>query len=89
MDLDAVVGQDALEEPAGLLAAERPGQGDRLGSREGQVEARDARAGALRGERAPVNDRGVLEQVMAISVSFALVLFAVWFFIFAGSSLPG
>jgi hypothetical protein len=44
---------------------------------------------SMRGERAPVNDRGVLEQVMAISVSFALVLFAIWFFIFAGSSLPG
>jgi hypothetical protein len=44
---------------------------------------------SMRGERAPVNDRGVLEQVMAISVSFALVLFAIWFFLFAGSSLPG
>ena len=44
---------------------------------------------SMRGERAPVNDRGVLEQVMAISVSCALVLFAVWFFLFAGSSLPG
>jgi hypothetical protein len=44
---------------------------------------------SMRGERTPVNDRGVLEQVMAISVSFALVLFAVWFFLFAGSSLPG
>ncbi len=44
---------------------------------------------SMRGERAPVNDRGVLEQVMAISVSCALVLFAIWFFLFAGSSLPG
>jgi hypothetical protein len=44
---------------------------------------------SMRGERQPVNDRGVLEQVMAISVSFALLLFAIWFFLFAGSSLPG
>jgi hypothetical protein len=44
---------------------------------------------SMRGERAPVNDRGVLEQVMAISVTFALLLFGIWFFIFAGSSLPG
>jgi hypothetical protein len=44
---------------------------------------------SMRGERAPVNDRGVLEQVMAISVSCALVLFGIWFFAFAGSSLPG
>jgi hypothetical protein len=44
---------------------------------------------SMRGERRSVNDRGVLEQVMAISVSFALVLFGIWFFVFAGSSLPG
>jgi hypothetical protein len=44
---------------------------------------------SMRGERKSVNDRGVLEQVMAISVSCALVLFAIWFFLFAGSSLPG
>jgi hypothetical protein len=44
---------------------------------------------SMRGERAPVNDRGVLEQVMAISVSCALLLFGIWFFVFAGSSLPG
>jgi hypothetical protein len=44
---------------------------------------------SMRGERVPVNDRGVLEQVMAISVTCALVLFGIWFFLFAGSSLPG
>jgi uncharacterized membrane protein YgcG len=44
---------------------------------------------SMRGERTSVNDRGVLEQVMAISVSCALVLFGIWFFAFAGSSLPG
>ena len=44
---------------------------------------------SMRGERTSVNDRGVLEQVMAISVSCALLILAVWFFIFAGSSLPG
>lgn len=44
---------------------------------------------SMRGERTTVNDRGVLEQVMAISVSCALVLFGIWFFAFAGSSLPG
>ena len=44
---------------------------------------------SMRGERKSINDRGVLEQVMAISVSCALVLFGIWFFAFAGSSLPG
>ncbi len=43
---------------------------------------------SMRGERRSTTDRGVLEQVMAISVSCALVLFAIWFFVFAGSSLP-
>ena len=43
---------------------------------------------SMRGERTPTTDRGVLEQVMAISVSCALVLFGIWFFAFAGSSLP-
>jgi MFS family permease len=44
---------------------------------------------SMRGERQSASDRGVLEQVMAISVSCALVLFGIWFFAFAGSSLPG
>jgi MFS family permease len=43
---------------------------------------------SMRGERTAVNDRGVLEQVMLISVGCALVLFGIWFFGFAGSSLP-
>jgi MFS family permease len=43
---------------------------------------------SMRGERKPNYDRGVLEQVMAISVGCALVAFGVWFFGFAGSSLP-
>jgi uncharacterized membrane protein YgcG len=43
---------------------------------------------SMRGERRTTTDRGVLEQVMAISVSCALVLFGIWFFAFAGSSLP-
>jgi hypothetical protein len=51
---------------------------------------RDARAWnkSMRAERKSTNDRGVLEQVMLISVGCALVLFGVWFFAFAGSSLP-
>jgi uncharacterized membrane protein YgcG len=43
---------------------------------------------SMRGERKSVNDRGVLEQVMLISVGCAIVLFGIWFFAFAGSSLP-
>jgi hypothetical protein len=43
---------------------------------------------SMRGERTSTADRGVLEQVMLISVGCALVLFGIWFFAFAGSSLP-
>jgi hypothetical protein len=44
---------------------------------------------SLRGER-DVNRRGgVLDRVMIVSVAVAAIAFAVWFFGFAGSSLPG
>jgi hypothetical protein len=44
---------------------------------------------SMRGERTSSHQRGVLEPVMMTSVAIALVLFGVWFFVFAGSSLPG
>ncbi|MCW3004866.1 MAG: hypothetical protein JWQ20_4164 [Conexibacter sp.] len=43
---------------------------------------------SMRGERTSTRDRGVLDSVMLISVSAAFVLFGIWFFAFAGSSLP-
>jgi hypothetical protein len=42
----------------------------------------------MRGERSSTRDRGVLDSVMLVSVSAAFVLFGIWFFAFAGSSLP-
>ena len=44
---------------------------------------------SMRGERDRRRRRSVLDAVMMISVGVALVLSAVWFFGFAGSSLPG
>ena len=44
---------------------------------------------SMRGERAPTRHRGVLDTVMIVSVGVALLAFGVWFFGFAGSSLPG
>jgi len=44
---------------------------------------------SMRGERQVERRGGVLERVMIISVALAGVAFAVWFFGFAGSSLPG
>jgi hypothetical protein len=44
---------------------------------------------SLRGERGSTRKRGVLDAVMIVSVLLALAALAVWFFGFAGSSLPG
>jgi hypothetical protein len=43
---------------------------------------------SMRGERAPQRRTSVLEFVMMISVTVALLAFGIWFFFFAGSSLP-
>ena len=43
---------------------------------------------SMRGERAVARRTTVLELVMVCSVSVALLLFGIWFFFFAGSSLP-
>jgi len=44
---------------------------------------------SMRGERGSTRKRGVLDTVMIVSVAVALVGFGIWFFVFAGSSLPG
>ena len=44
---------------------------------------------SMRGERTSARRGGVLDRVMIISVAIAGIAFAVWFFGFAGSSLPG
>jgi len=44
---------------------------------------------SMRGERRVERRGGVLDRVMIISVAIAGVAFAIWFFGFAGSSLPG
>ena len=43
---------------------------------------------SLRGERDSGRRRTILDVVMVWSVALALVCFAIWFFAFAGSSLP-
>lgn len=44
---------------------------------------------SMRAERKVERRGGVLDRVMIISVGLAVVVAAVWFFGFAGSSLPG
>ena len=43
---------------------------------------------SMRGERRVDRRNGVLDKVMVVSVALAGVVFAIWFFCFAGSSLP-
>jgi hypothetical protein len=43
---------------------------------------------SMRGERDSGRPRTVLDVVMVWSVSLALLCFGIWFFLFAGSSLP-
>ena len=43
---------------------------------------------SMRAERTSTRRGGVLEQVMVVSVGLALLAFGIWFFGFAGSSLP-
>lgn len=43
---------------------------------------------SMRGERESTRPRSVLDVVMVISVTIALVAFGLWFFLIAGSSLP-
>ena len=43
---------------------------------------------SVRGERRVDRRNGVLDKVMIVSVALAGVVFAIWFFGFAGSSLP-
>lgn len=43
---------------------------------------------SMRGERGSTRQRTVLDLVMVVSVTVALIAFGVWFFGYAGSSLP-
>jgi hypothetical protein len=43
---------------------------------------------SMRGDRRSTRPRSVLDVVMVCSVALAVACFALWFFVFAGSSLP-
>jgi hypothetical protein len=54
-----------------------------------EVQFRPPWLKSMRGERDTSRRLTVLEVTMIISVSIALMAFGIWFFLFAGSSLPG
>jgi hypothetical protein len=43
---------------------------------------------SMRGARGSTHRQTILDVVMFTSVAIALVVFGIWFFLFAGSSLP-
>jgi hypothetical protein len=52
------------------------------------VRVRNPWLKSMRGERDSDRPRTVLDVVMVWSVGLAILCFAIWFFLFAGSSLP-
>ena len=60
----------------------------RVTGQDSEVQFRAPWLKSMRGERTTARRLTVLEMTMIISVSVALVGFAIWFFGFAGSSLP-
>jgi hypothetical protein len=61
----------------------------RLTGRDTEVRVQLPWHKSMRGERESGRKPTVLEAVMIVSVSVALLSFAIWFFVFAGSSIPG
>jgi hypothetical protein len=61
----------------------------RVTGQDSEVQFRAPWLKSMRGERNAARRLSVLELTMVVSVSVALLGFAIWFFAFAGSSLPG
>jgi hypothetical protein len=61
---------------------------ERLTGQDAEVRVQMPWHRSMRGERDVQRRTTVLELVMIISVSLALFAFGIWFFFFAGSSLP-
>jgi hypothetical protein len=62
---------------------------ERVTGRDATTDFRPPWLKSMRGERDVSRKLSVLEGVMVVSVSLALLMFGVWFIFFAGSSLPG
>jgi hypothetical protein len=61
---------------------------ERATGRTSETDFRPPWLKSMRGERSAQRQLTVLEGVMIASVALALLVFGVWFFLFAGSSLP-
>ena len=72
----------------GKLLYRLNGAYERVTGQESEVRVQLPWHRSMRGERDAGRRTTVLEFVMVISVSLALTAFGIWFFFFAGSSLP-
>ncbi|HKP91973.1 MAG TPA: hypothetical protein VJT75_18540 [Thermoleophilaceae bacterium] len=72
----------------GKLLYRLNGAYERVTGQESEVRVQMPWHRSMRGERDVGRRTTVLELVMMISVAIAVVAFGVWFFFFAGSSLP-
>jgi hypothetical protein len=61
---------------------------ERVSGRRSETDFRAPWLKSMRAERSSKRKLSVLEGVMIVSVSLALFCFGLWFFLFAGSSLP-
>lgn len=61
---------------------------ERVTGRTSETDFRPPWLRSMRGERTVRRRVTVLEGVMVVSVGIALLAFGIWFFLFAGSSLP-
>jgi hypothetical protein len=62
---------------------------ERVTGRESVTDFRPPWLKSMRGERESSRQLTVLEGVMVVSVTLAVLAFGLWFALFAGSSLPG
>jgi hypothetical protein len=62
---------------------------ERVTGSRGEVRVQLPWMKSMRGEREAPRGMSVLDAILIFSVTLAGLTFAVWFFVFAGSSLPG
>jgi hypothetical protein len=74
----------------GKLLFRLDGVYQRVTGQDSEVQFRAPWLKSMRGEREGTGRKlTVLEMTMVVSVSIAVTAFGIWFFLFAGSSLPG
>jgi hypothetical protein len=84
-----VVGVAATVVIDALLIARLNRQYQRVTGADGEVRVQLPWHKSMRGERKQPQGISVLDAILLVSVTLAGLTFAVWFFGFAGSSLPG